>query len=163
MGFSRSNPKGATDHTFANKNPPLDSNIFKVTKVLRKILKVDTNGEGTKNKVKETKVNTKVIKIKFQSKILKGFQQGSQSNYQEADFKALMNLITQISLQLKKVQVDLDVVKAKKNMELAQSSSQPSSSSERFPATTENPRNQVNAITTRSEKTLKDPPCWSRF
>ncbi|XP_019161897.1 PREDICTED: uncharacterized protein LOC109158445 [Ipomoea nil] len=69
--------------------------------------------------------------------------------------KTLMNMMMS---QISNLQSQVENLQAQNQGGGTQGSTQASSSSGRLPANTENPRNHVNAITTRSEKSLKDPP-----
>ncbi|XP_031099691.1 uncharacterized protein LOC116003890 [Ipomoea triloba] len=57
-----------------------------------------------------------------------------------------------------KLQAEIDGLKAQQQGGGNYFSNQPSSSNGRLPASTENPRHQVNAVTTRNGLALKDPP-----
>ncbi|XP_031127528.1 uncharacterized protein LOC116029620 [Ipomoea triloba] len=91
--------------------------------------------------------------------------QGSSRPSQDVDMQLLMNtMMAQFGkLQAEnfqlfgKLQAEIDGLKAQQQGGGNQFSNQPSSSNGRLPASTENPRHQVNAVTTRSGLALKDP------
>ncbi|XP_031096832.1 uncharacterized protein LOC116001071 [Ipomoea triloba] len=92
--------------------------------------------------------------------------QGSSRPSQDVDIQLLMNtMMAQLGRlqvenvqQFSKLQAEIDGLKAQQQGGGNQFSNQPLSSNGRLPASTENPRHQVNAITTRSGLALKDPP-----
>ncbi|XP_031120309.1 uncharacterized protein LOC116023448 [Ipomoea triloba] len=92
--------------------------------------------------------------------------QGSFKPPQDIDMQLLMNtmmaqfgrLQAENFQQFSKLQAEIDGLKAQQQGGGNQFSNQPSSSNGRLPARTENPRHQVNAVTTRSGLALKDPP-----
>ncbi|XP_019190798.1 PREDICTED: uncharacterized protein LOC109185273 [Ipomoea nil] len=85
-------------------------------------------------------------------------QQGSSQPSQDVDMKTLMNMMMSQMSQISKLQSQVENLQAQNQGGGTQGSTLASSSSGRLPANTENPRNHVNAITTRSGKSLKDPP-----
>ncbi|XP_031119033.1 uncharacterized protein LOC116022450 [Ipomoea triloba] len=81
--------------------------------------------------------------------------QGTSNSSQDPDMKTFMTMIMN---QMSKLQTEVESMRTQQQSGGAQGSNQASSSSGKLPANTENPRNHVNAITTRSGKALKDPP-----
>ncbi|XP_031115837.1 uncharacterized protein LOC116019689 [Ipomoea triloba] len=70
----------------------------------------------------------------------------------------MKTFMTMIMNQMSKLQTKVESIWTQQQSGGVQGSNQASSSSGKLPANTENPRNHVNAITTRSGKALKDPP-----
>ncbi|XP_031101856.1 uncharacterized protein LOC116005760 [Ipomoea triloba] len=81
-------------------------------------------------------------------------QQGFSQSSQDPDMKTFMNMIM---TQMSKLQTEVEGLRAQQQGGGAQASTQPSFNG-KLPASTENPRNQVNAVVTRSGKSLTDPP-----
>ncbi|XP_031090972.1 uncharacterized protein LOC115995968 [Ipomoea triloba] len=82
--------------------------------------------------------------------------QGISQATQDPNMKTSMSMIMN---QMSKLQTEVEGLRAQQQGGGTQGSNQASSSSGgKLPANTENSRNHVNAITTRSGKALKDPP-----
>ncbi|XP_031095161.1 uncharacterized protein LOC115999453 [Ipomoea triloba] len=84
--------------------------------------------------------------------------QGFSRPPQDVDMQTLMNLMMAQTTQINKLQAQVESLTAQQQGGGNQFSNQASSSNGRLPASTENPRHQVNAVTTRSGLALKDPP-----
>ncbi|XP_031095139.1 uncharacterized protein LOC115999429 [Ipomoea triloba] len=81
-------------------------------------------------------------------------QQGTSQPPQDPDMKSFMTMMMN---QMGKLQAEVENLRTQCGGNKQEPPQAPSSSG-KLPATTENPRHQVNAVTTRSGLALKDPP-----
>jgi len=81
-------------------------------------------------------------------------QQGTSQPPQDPDMKTFMTMMMN---QMGKLQAEVENLRTQCGGNKQEPPQAPSSSG-KLPATTENPRHQVNAVTTRSGVALKDPP-----
>lgn len=80
--------------------------------------------------------------------------QGPSKPCQDVDMQTFMN--NTMLAQMSKIQSEVENLKTQQQGGGNQNSNQASSSSGRLPASTENPRHQINVVTTRSGIALKD-------